>query len=287
LLRGRIGWLLEKLKGQPRNIAEVYALLPEFYGLKPCSWADPAGRAEELLKRLGEMERKKPSKQVTEWITLQGGKPEPEEFKRLVKLLRELLTDSLARYKMENDDLEAARKLFETSAGIAIKLEEWENYLACSSRSVRCSVLGAGSLEELRGKARAFEDLWSEAKKHETLTINYFIKESRALAEYLLFLAIEGRVGEVSELLKREGELLELLPGSRVALRLLLKLLGVRVGKPEARDVETALRNDIYTELRPIFLMHFLVLYVATEKLPPFHKISRVSGLCNGGVALG
>jgi len=53
---------------------------------------------------------------------------------------------------MDNDDLEAAKKLFTRSAEIDRELEDWENYLVSRSLAARCSVLGAGSLEELRRK---------------------------------------------------------------------------------------------------------------------------------------
>jgi hypothetical protein len=251
-LRVRMCKLLEGLEGQLRDIAEVYALTPALsQGLKPCSSTDLAGRAEELLKRLEEMEKEEPSRQAAEWAALQEFKP--EEFKLLAKGLRGLLTFTLAIYKMKNDDLEAAKKLFERSKEISEELKGWEDYLACRSLAVRCSVLGAGSLEELRERARAFEDLWSKAKEHERPARGYFVNESAALAGYLVFLALERRVGEVSELLKRERRLLSYLPDLGVTVRLLLERLGVRVGKPEAREVATALRNDIPTALRPIF----------------------------------
>jgi hypothetical protein len=245
--------LLEWLEGQLRDIAEAIALKPALeQGLKPCSGADPAGRAEELLKRLKEMEKEEPSGQAAEWATVRAFKP--EGFKLLVKIHRGALTFSLAWYKMDNDDLEAARKLFTISAEIDRELEDWENYLACRSWTMRYSVLGAESLEELRGRARAFEELWKEAKKHEKLEMVYLRKESFALAEYLVFLALEDRKDEVSELLEREGWLLRLFPKIGVTTRLFLKLLGVGVGKPEAREVATALNNDIKAILRPIFL---------------------------------
>ena len=243
-LRGRMCKLLEELEGQLRGIAEVYALQPTLiYGLKPCSITDPAGRAEELLKRLDEMEKEELSGQAAEWAALRAFKP--EGFKRVVKERRGLLTFTLAIYRMRNDDLEAAREFCKSSAEIYGELEAWEDYLASRSLAVRCSVLGAGSLKELRGRARAFEGLWSEAREHEILAMGYLVNESTALAEYLVFLVLDGRVGEVSELLEREGWLLRLLPDSGVAVRLLLERLGARMGKPEAREVANALSNDI------------------------------------------
>jgi hypothetical protein len=170
-----------------------------------------------------------------------------------VKRHREALTFSLAWYKRGDDDLEAARKLFTVSAEIDRELKEQGNYLVCRSWATRCSVLGAESLEELRGRARAFEELWGEAKKQEKLEMMYLQGESLALAGYLVFLALEDRKDEVSELLEREEWLLRLFPEIGVIVKLFLKLLGVGVGKPEAREVATVLNNYIMAILRPIF----------------------------------
>jgi predicted metal-dependent hydrolase len=251
-LRERMCKLLEWLEGQLRDIAEVYTLQPALeQGLKPCGGADPAGRAEELLKRLEEMEKEESSGQAAEWATVLAFKP--EGFKLLVKHIRGTLTFSLAWYKMDNEDLEAARKLFTVSAEIYRELEDQGNYWLCRLWAACCSVLGAESLEELIGRARAFEKLWGEAKKQETLEMAYLQKESSALAGYLVFLALEDRKDEVSKLLVREEWLLQLFPKIYVTTRLLLELLGVGVGKPEALEVAIALSNDINGELRPIF----------------------------------
>ena len=249
-LWGRMCKLLEGLEGQLRDIAEVYALMPALEeGLKPCSGADPAGRAERLLKRLEEMEKEEPSGQAAEWAAVRAFKP---GFKLLVKEHKGLLTFTLAIYRMHNDDLEAARELFEKSAEIDRELEEWGSYLICRLLAARCGVLGARNLEELRGRARAFEDLWSEAREHEILKM-YLERKSAALAECLVSLALEGRVDEVSELLEREGRLLRLFPDDGVVVRLLLEWLGVSVKRPEAWEVAAALRGHIYAVLRPAF----------------------------------
>jgi hypothetical protein len=251
-LRERMCKLLEWLEGQLRDIAEAIALKTALeQGLKPCSDADPAGRAWELLKRLKEMEKEEPSRQAAEWATVLAFKP--ERFKREVKHIRGALTFSLAWYKMGNDDLKAARKLFTISALINRELKHWVNYLNSRSWATRCSVLGAESLEELIGRARAFEKLWKEAKKQETLEMVYLMYETVTLAKYLVFLALEDRKDEVSMLLEREKWLLRLFPRIYVTTRLLLKLLGVEMGKPEAREVATALNNDVNAEFRPAF----------------------------------
>ena len=249
-LRVRMCELLEELEGQLRDIAEVYAVETAFYDLEPCNGTDPADRAEVLLKRLEEMEKEKPSEQATEWATEQALKP---EFKRLVRDLRGTLTYSLAMYKMENNELEAARELYRRSAEIAKELKHWEHYLTSCSLAERCRVLGAGSLEELRGRARAFEGLWSKAKKRQNLIKHYLEAESKALAEYLVFIALEDRKDEISELLEREKWLLRLFPKIGVTTRLILKLLGVKVEKPEAWEVAVALGSRVYAELQPAF----------------------------------
>lgn len=249
--------LLEWLEGQLRDIAEVYALRPVLMeGLKPCGGADPAGRAEELLKRLEEIEKEKPNGQVAEWATIRVFKL--DEFNLLVKRHIGLLTFTLAWYKLKNDDLEVARKFFRRSAEIERELERRGYCVAScslSSRSLvaRCYILSARNLEELRKRARAFKELWKEAKNNERPEMAYLVKESATLAWYLVSLALEKRVSESSELLEREGWLLQFHPYFGVAVKLFLELLGVEVGKLEAREIVTALSNDINGELRQRF----------------------------------
>jgi hypothetical protein len=251
-LRVRMCELLGGLEGQLREIAEVLALRPALLqGLEPCGDVDPAVRAGELLKRLEEMEEE-PSRQAVEWAAVLSPKP-GEGFKELVRGLRAGLTYLLAMYKMDNDDLEAARELFERAAEIAGELEEWENYLAGYSWSIRCSVLSAGSLEEMASRARAFESLWSEVKEHRGPTIAYLEVEARALTEYLVSLALQEKASEASELLEEERRLLSYLPERGVAVRLFFKLLGVSVKRPEAQEVAAALGGRIRAKLRPAF----------------------------------
>jgi hypothetical protein len=116
-------------------------------------------------------------------------------------------------------------------------------------------VLKAGSLEELKERAKISGSLWSEAKEREraTASLMYLGKEACILAEYLVSLALEGRIDEVSKLLDEEGLLLRRFPDVGVAVRLLLGHLGVEVEKPEAREVAKALRGYIEQVFRPAF----------------------------------
>ncbi|MCC6049741.1 MAG: hypothetical protein LM580_03490 [Thermofilum sp.] len=254
-MRGRVCELLGKLEGQLRAIAEAYALLAALEGgLKPCGSGEAASKAVELLGELERVEGEEPSGPAVEWAEEWASKP--EEFKLLVKDVRGVLAYALARYTMSNGDLEAAEELFESAAAIYRELGIWENYLAARSLAARCNVLKAGSLEELREHAKTFASLWSEEKEHEEQAkspLAYFENEAGALAEYLVSLALEGRVDEVSRLLEEEGWLLRRFPHVGVAARLLLERLGAKVGKPEAREVAAALGGGIRAELRPAF----------------------------------
>jgi hypothetical protein len=192
------------------------------------------------------MEGEEPSGQAVEWAEELAFKP--EGFKLAVKIVRGALTHALARYTKDNDELDAAEELFESVAAIYRELESWDNYLAARSRAASCSVLKAGSLEELKERAKTFESLWREAKEHEKEAdspLVYFRNEAVALAGYLVSLALEGRVDEVSRLLEEEGWLLRRFPHVGVAARLLLERLGVNVGKPEAWEVAVALGDRI------------------------------------------
>jgi hypothetical protein len=252
LMRGRMCELLEKLRGQLRTIAEAYALVAALeMGLEPCGGGGAAKKAVELLEKLEGMEGEEPSGQAVEWAEERAFKP--EGFKLAVKIVRGILAYALASYTMDNDDLDAAEKLFESSAAICRELKSWDNYLAARSRAASCSVLKAGSLEELKERAKISGSLWSEAKEREEVTLAYLRNEVCILAEYLVSLALEGRMDEFSKLLDEEGLLLRLFPDVGVAVRLLLKRLGVQIEKPEAREVAEALRNDIEQAFRPAF----------------------------------
>ncbi|MCC6005694.1 MAG: hypothetical protein LM590_15250, partial [Thermofilum sp.] len=255
LMRGRMCELLEKLEGQLRAIAEAHALRAALEGdLEPCGGGEAASKAVELLGELERVEGEGPSGPAVKWAEELALKP--EEFKRAVKIVRGALTHALASYTMDNDDLEAAEELFESSAAICRELKSWENYLAARSRAARCSVLKAGSLEKLKEHAKTFESLWREAKEHKkeaNSPLVYLEMKAGALAEYLVSLALEGRTEEVSKLLDEEGWLLRRFPDVGVAVRLLLEHLGVKVEKPEAREVAEALRSYIWQDLRPAF----------------------------------
>ena len=222
--------------------------------MEPCGGGEAASKAVELLEKLERVEGEEPSGPAVEWARVRALKP--ERFKLLVKDVRGVLAYALASYTMANDDLEAAERLFESAAVIARERGSWEGYLAARSRAARCSVLKAGSLGELRERAKTFASLWSKEKEHEREVkspLVYFNKEAVALAEYLVSLALEGRVDEVSRLLEEEGWLLRRFPHVGVAARLLLERLGVNVGKPEAQEVAEALRSYIRQGLRPAF----------------------------------
>jgi hypothetical protein len=254
LTRGRMCELLSKLEGQLRVVAEALALRAALErGLEPCGGGGAASRAVELLGELEGMEGKEPNGQAKEWAKELAFKP--EKFKRAVKDVRGALAYALARYTMNIDYLEAAEKLFEIAAAIYRELENWENYLAARSRAARCSVLKAGSLEELKERAKIFGSLWSEAKEREeaTATLVYLEMEAFVLAEYLVSLALEGRGDEVSKLLDEEGLHLRRFPYADAAVRLLLERLGVKVEKPKAQEIAKALRNYIGQVYRPAF----------------------------------
>jgi len=255
LMRGRICELLEELEGQLRVIAETYAQATALeMGLEPCGGGEATSKAVGLLKKLEGMEGEEPRGQAVEYAEELLFKP--EEFKHLVKVVRGALMHTLARYTMDNDDLDAAKKLFESVAAIRRELESWDNYLTARSWATRCSVLKAGSLEELKEHAKTFASLWSEAKEHEketTASLIYLEKEAYILAEYLVSLALEGRMDEVSKLLEKERWRLRHFPDGGVTARLLLKRLGVRVGEPEAWELAVALRSYTRQVLRPAF----------------------------------
>ncbi|MCC6050101.1 MAG: hypothetical protein LM580_05315, partial [Thermofilum sp.] len=236
LMRKRMCELLGKLNGHLRVIAEAFALQVALErGSEPCNGTNLVSKAMELFGELEKMEGKGLDDESVEWAKMQVSNP--ENYKLAVKDVRGLLTMALAWYMMLNDNLEAAERLFESAAAIYEELRNWGNYLAARSLAARCSVLRAKSLDELRERARIFESLWSEAKKHETAIALYLEYEALTLMEYLVFLTLEGRMDEVSKLLDEKRWLLKRFPDKDEVIRVLLEYLGVSVEKPETQEI--------------------------------------------------
>jgi hypothetical protein len=180
-------------------------------------------------------------------------------FEVLVKGVRGLLAFSLAEYAKKNDDLEAAKEFFEGAAEISRELEDWFDYLFYRSRVTCCSLIRAGSLEDLKNRSKMLEEIWMEEKErvreeHWVPTVPDLRIKAGILAEYLVHLALEGRGEEVSRLLSEEGWLLAHYPEAGVAARLLLRILGVEVEEPEPREIAKALKGAHFEpEFRPAF----------------------------------
>jgi len=177
----------------------------------------------------------------------------------MVKRLRGALAHSLAIYAMDNDDLEAAKKFFEEAAETRRGLGDWFDYLAARSRATRCSMLQAGSLEDLKNGSKMFEEIWMEAEERVLRegswapTAPALEKKAAILAEYLVHLALEGRGEEVSRLLSEKGWLFTLFPEVGVATLLLLRILGAKVEEPEPWEIAKALEGEVVPEFRPAF----------------------------------
>jgi hypothetical protein len=231
-IRDKMCKILKRLDGQLLILAETLVLLPVLEkGLQPCEDVEAARKAWELLKKLEKLEMEKPSQQAAEWSKLHT--LIPNGFKHVVRVLRGQLVSALAHYMKNNDDLDEAEKLFENAAAIAKEYDIWMKVLVNRSLAARCSVLKAGSLNELRKNAKVFDIIWNEAEKHEILIAGYLESEAYILAEYLIYLALEGKVNEIFELLKKKGWILKFFPLIEITVKLFLKYLGVNIKKIE------------------------------------------------------
>jgi hypothetical protein len=251
-MRENICELLGKLDGQLRVIAEAYALRAALEGgLEPCSGGEAVSKAIELLRELERIEKEEPSGQAIEWAREWTFKP--EGFKLAVKDAKGSLVYALAKYMLVNDDLEAAGEYFKNAALIFEELKDWENFLTARWLAARCYVLKAGSLDEMIERAKIFTNIWSETREKERSTGIYFEDKVFISAEYLISQAFEGRMNEVyKELLKDEWFVDE-----DVAVKLLLKQLGIKVEKPKAQDIALALREHTVRVFQPA--LNFLI----------------------------
>jgi hypothetical protein len=148
--------------------------------------------------------------------------------------------------------LEETAEEFEKVAEMRKRLKHWGGYLIARSLALRARVFAAKSWGELLERAKGFQELWEEAKKHLKPTARYLTTAALPLGEYLVYLAASSDKRGAEELLKKWRWLLDYDPRVSVNARLMLRVLGMGEGARlnEVVDVFESLR-----EFRPALLM--------------------------------
>ena len=234
--------------------SDVLAPLVQRY----CGIGDLEEEAKDVMSVLDETAspeelRKIKNEDLADWVRVRDV---TEDAERAIEDLRARLTYVLARYKLNHalDEmkLEETAEEFEKVAEMRKRLKRWGGYLIARSLALRARVFAAKSWGELLERAKGFQELWEEAKKHHKPTARYLTTAALPLGEYLVYLAASSDKRGAEELLKKWRWLLDYDPRVSVNARLMLRVLGMGEGARlnEVVDVFESLR-----EFRPALLM--------------------------------
>jgi hypothetical protein len=277
---GRVADLLNELdRSKPSLgvIAWAYALAPaldyvymrrlmeEKLGIDV---VDKAGEVlGELSKLRGRVQELMSDKEFMSYIESMYIKTDEETVKEEILDTASHLKHTLARYRLDNDELDKAEELFNKAAEESREIGDYEGYLVDRGWVLRVEAI-KGSLvgdDLVDGFRQLYEETFS--KEHFKPTAWYLSTASARLSNYLVSLALTGDDKKINELLEEHLWVLNANRRFSTLARLTLNaLLGHRVklsGKLEGRlsvnpeELINAFESDMHSEFRPALRVAF------------------------------
>jgi len=232
---------------------------------------DVVNKASEVLKELSKMrdevQELMSDKEFMNYVESKSVKADEETVKIVILETASFLKHTLAQYRLSNDKLDEAARLFNETAEEDREIgnyENYQNYLAARGwvlrvKAIKGSLVGDDLVKLVDGFRQLYEETFNE--EHFMLTAHYLSIASHVLGGYLVSLALTGNYEKISKLL---GEHLWVLNADKqvsVLTRLTLNaLLGHRVelsgelkGKLSVNPEEliNAFGSDMYSEFLP------------------------------------
>jgi hypothetical protein len=235
---GRVVDLLNELgrfKSSPGVIAWADALAPalrhkDVRGLMEEKLGiGVVGKASEVLKELNDKREKVQElmgdKEFMSYIESSHIKADEEAVKKEIFKAASLLKHALAHYRLDNDELDKAEKLFNEAAEESREIGDYRNYLVSRSwasrvETIEGSLVGEKLVNEFR---RLYEETFNV--EHFMLTARYLSIASGILGEYLVSLALMGDHETINKLLEEHLWVLNAYRRASVLTRLMLNAL--------------------------------------------------------------
>jgi KaiC/GvpD/RAD55 family RecA-like ATPase len=244
---------------------DVRELMEEKLGI------DVVDKASEVLEELNDMRERVQElmrdEEFMSYIESWAVKADEEAVKIVILEAATFLKHALAIYRLDNDELDEAEKLFNELAEERREIGDYENELALRGLALRVEAI-KGSLigDELIKK---FQELYEVTfnVEHFKLTAGYLSTASVTLGNYLVSLALTGNYEMINKLLKEQLLVLNAVKLVSVLARLTLNaLLSPRGGlsnelkgklsvKPE--ELIGAFGYDILRNYLPAFMVAF------------------------------
>jgi hypothetical protein len=193
------------------------------------------GKANEVLEELNDMRKRvqelMSDKEFMSYIESRSVKADEEAFKDEILGATSSLKHALAIYRLDNDELDEAEKLFNEAAEERRKIGDYENELVARGLALRVEAIKGSSVgkELVDGFRQLYEETFS--REHFKLTARYLSTASAKLSNYLVSLALTGNYEMINELLEKHLWVLNAVWEVSVLTRLMLNaLLSPRVG---------------------------------------------------------
>ncbi|MEJ2773065.1 hypothetical protein [Stygiolobus sp. CP859M] len=234
---GRVVDLLNELgrfKSKLDVIAWAYALAPALIYetvrrlMEEKLGINVVGKASEVLKELTDMRERVQElmrdEEFMSYIESSSLKADVEAVKIVILDAASLLKYALAFYRLENNELDEARDLFNEAAKEHGEIGDYKNYLTTCSwvlrvEAIKGSLVGEKLVNEFR---RLYEETF---KEHFEFTGRYLSHASDVLGEYLMSLALTGNYEMINELLEEHLWVLNADRKASVLTRLMLNAL--------------------------------------------------------------
>ena len=193
---------------------------------------DALVKASEVLEKLNDMRKRVQElmrdEEFMSYIESNFLKADEKAVKIEILATASLLKHELAHYRLNNNELDKAEKLFNEAAEERREIGDYENYLVSRIWALRVEAI-KGSLvgDELTKLVDGYRQLYEETfnKKHFMRTARYLSIASANLGEYLVSLALMGDHETINKLLEEHLWVLNAYGQVSVLTRLMLNAL--------------------------------------------------------------
>jgi hypothetical protein len=190
----------------------------------------------ELSKLRGLVQELMSDKEFMGYVESRFVKADEKAVKIAILEASSHLRHALAYYRLENDELDEAEKLFNEAAEESMEIGSYENYLISRGWALRIEAikgpLAGDKLTKLRNEfQRLYEETFS--KEHFKPTAPYLSVASGTLGEYLVSLALAGNYEMINKLLEEHLWVLNANKQVSVLTRLTLNAL---LGSKDRKD---------------------------------------------------
>jgi len=245
---------------------------------------DVVSKVSEVLEELNDMRERVQELMRDEvfmsYIESWSVKADEEAVKKEILMAASLLKHAVAIYRLDNDELDEAEKLFIEVAEERRKIGDYRNYLVASGLALRVeaikgSLVGDGLTKLVDGFRQLYEEAFNEAFNKERFpmpTAQYLSDASTTLGEYLVSLALTGDHETINKLLEEHlwvlnaNGLVSVL--TRLMLNALLRPRGRLSGELEGK-LSVNPEELIYAFLSDMYGNYLPALVVAFKKISP------------------